>query len=57
MNKVPKGKTIYFSGRKFKEGDNLPPNIILEMPIMQKKPEQDYNNFNRKKRGRPKSTN
>jgi hypothetical protein len=36
---VPKGKTIYYGGRKFKEGDIIP-NFLADR--FQEEPEQDF---------------
>ena len=34
---VPQGKTFYISGRRYIEGEVLPPYVMLEIPTLNKK--------------------
>lgn len=45
MDQVPKGKKVYIGARKFVQGDVLPPNLAIDLPVEKtnvKKPKRPY---------------
>lgn len=55
MTQVPKNKTVYIGGRRYLEGEILPPHAIKDQPVLTKK-KAGKKSENEKRSRRGKST-